>query len=205
VLVRDGDERIRPRQQFLAGAGRPRDPAGSEQCNGQAVRMTLMAPRGRPAPGRLPPRGIADSPSFLIQARCLRYKRALGPTTGLFRGWHNLSSTKKLGRQQAWSPGNMRQSEAPASGSEHGRVSLVPAEFRASGPAGRDCLNCGTSFTRRPGGKFQKFCREDCRREFSKDALAYVEAARAAGLRPTCEQLRFSGFCLRSLGVGPAA
>jgi hypothetical protein len=29
----------------------------------------LMAPRGRPAPGRLPPRGIADSPSFLIQAR----------------------------------------------------------------------------------------------------------------------------------------
>ena len=31
MLVRDGDERIRPRQQFLAGAGRPIDPAGSRQ------------------------------------------------------------------------------------------------------------------------------------------------------------------------------
>src|SRR5215472_1232795 len=38
-----------------------------------ASRMALvdlqMAPRGRPAPGRFPPRGIADSPSFLIELR----------------------------------------------------------------------------------------------------------------------------------------
>ena len=45
-----------------------------------------------------------------------------------------------------------------------------------------DCLNCGTRFTRRPGRKFQKFCREDCWREFARVALAYVEEAMAAGL-----------------------
>src|SRR5215831_2863083 len=40
VLVRDGDERIRPRLQCLAGARRSSNEAGSEQRNGQAVRMT---------------------------------------------------------------------------------------------------------------------------------------------------------------------
>src|SRR5215813_12804161 len=44
VLVRDGDERIRPRQQFLAGASRPIELAGSGQRSSQAERMTVFVP-----------------------------------------------------------------------------------------------------------------------------------------------------------------
>ena len=44
VLVRDGDERIRPRQQFLAGANPRIDLAGSGQCTSQAERMTDFVP-----------------------------------------------------------------------------------------------------------------------------------------------------------------
>jgi hypothetical protein len=43
VLLRDGDECIRPRLQFLAGACPPIDHAGSDQRIGEAVRMTQFA------------------------------------------------------------------------------------------------------------------------------------------------------------------
>jgi hypothetical protein len=45
-----------------------------------------------------------------------------------------------------------------------------------------ECLWRSTRFERRRGGKLQKFCREDCRREFARVALAYVEEAMAARL-----------------------
>jgi hypothetical protein len=61
----------------------------------------LMAPRGRPAPGLLPPRGIADSPSFLSsragplpsiqkRARLLQRQRRVPShvyNLGAFKGW----------------------------------------------------------------------------------------------------------------------
>jgi hypothetical protein len=47
--------------------------------------------------------------------------------------------------------------------------------------AGCACLWCGAAFERRRGGKLQRFCRELCRRAFSKAALACAEEAVASG------------------------